>query len=78
MWSAPRSYKEENWGNQVSSALRGRLRSDGTIVELSVDRVVSCKSACEGKMRRWGLNGRQPGSNQLRAEFCTGSCEVRT
>jgi hypothetical protein len=78
MSSAPRAYKEENWGNQVSSALRGRLRRDGAIIELSVDKVVGCKSACKGKIRRLVLSGRQPGSNQLRAQFCTGGCEVRT
>jgi hypothetical protein len=36
-WSAPRSFKEENWGNQLSWGLQGRLRRDGAIVELSLD-----------------------------------------
>jgi hypothetical protein len=34
----PRSYKEENWGNQVNAALQGRPRRNSAVVELTVDK----------------------------------------
>jgi hypothetical protein len=39
--SAPTSYKEDKWGNpswQFSRAVQGRLRRDGTMIELTVDK----------------------------------------
>jgi hypothetical protein len=36
--SVQSGYKEDNWGNLVSSDLQGRLRKDGAIVELTVDK----------------------------------------
>jgi hypothetical protein len=38
MRSSPRSYKEENSGNQFVSALQGKLIKDGAMVELRVDK----------------------------------------
>jgi hypothetical protein len=36
--SVQNGYKEENWGNQFSWALHGKLRRDGAISELTVDK----------------------------------------
>jgi hypothetical protein len=48
--SVQSGYKEENWGNQFSWALQGRLGRDGDPVRLRVEcpavkKRVSCKSA---------------------------------
>jgi hypothetical protein len=49
--SAPRSYKEENWDNQFSSALQGRLRGDGAIDELTVDKSYARAAVTRGSER---------------------------
>jgi hypothetical protein len=36
--SVQNNYIEENWGNQFSLALQGRLRRDGAIVEFPIDK----------------------------------------
>jgi hypothetical protein len=49
MWSAPRSYKDDNWGNTVSWALQGRLTWDGDNVELIIVRFQLRDIRCTGR-----------------------------
>jgi hypothetical protein len=42
-----RNYKEENWGNQFTSALHERLRTNGAVIELTVDNSSAWKREAE-------------------------------